>query len=97
MNPHRRDKQSLEDEPIRVLRFLEVFSMQTSRREFFEAAAIGGVAATVSGFDLQPAYGLKRQALPLLPPASAKCSIELHETLIFVPSCLSESEFGSKQ
>ena len=29
---------------------------QTSRREFFRVAAVGGVAATVFGFDLKPAY-----------------------------------------
>ncbi len=30
--------------------------MQTSRRDFFKIAAIGGAAATVFGFDLKPAY-----------------------------------------
>src|SRR5579872_6430513 len=30
--------------------------MQTSRRDFFKVAAVGGVAATVFGFDLKPAY-----------------------------------------
>ena len=30
--------------------------MQTSRRDFFKIAAVGGVAATVFGFDLKPAY-----------------------------------------
>src|ERR1700684_2966177 len=30
--------------------------MQTSRRDFFRVAAVGGVAATVFGFDLKPAY-----------------------------------------
>jgi formate dehydrogenase major subunit len=29
---------------------------QTSRRDFFKIAAVGGVAATVFGFDLKPAY-----------------------------------------
>jgi len=29
---------------------------ETSRRDFFKVAAIGGVAATVFGFDLKPAY-----------------------------------------
>jgi formate dehydrogenase major subunit len=28
----------------------------TSRREFFKVAAVGGIAATVFGFDLKPAY-----------------------------------------
>src|ERR1700723_1157672 len=30
--------------------------MQTSRRDFFKVAAVGGVAATIFGFDLKPAY-----------------------------------------
>ena len=30
--------------------------MQTSRRDFLKVAAVGGVAATVFGFDLKPAY-----------------------------------------
>ena len=30
--------------------------MQTSRRDFFKVAAVGGAAATVFGFDLKPAY-----------------------------------------
>ena len=30
--------------------------MQTSRREFFKVSAVVGVAATVFGFDLKPAY-----------------------------------------
>src|SRR5258708_8006792 len=30
--------------------------MPTSRRDFFRVAAVGGVAATVFGFDLKPAY-----------------------------------------
>ena len=30
--------------------------MQTSRRDFFRVAAVGGVAATFFGFDLKPAY-----------------------------------------
>ena len=30
--------------------------MQTSRRDFFKVAAVGGAAATIFGFDLQPAY-----------------------------------------
>ena len=29
---------------------------QTSRREFFKATVVGGVAATIFGFDLKPAY-----------------------------------------
>src|SRR5271168_2273991 len=35
--------------------------MQTSRRDFFRVAAIGGVAATVFGFDLKPAYAQLKQ------------------------------------
>src|SRR6202451_3815781 len=34
----------------------EVPSMQTSRRDFFKVAAVGGVAAPIFGFDLKPAY-----------------------------------------
>ena len=30
--------------------------METTRREFFRIAAVGGVAATAFGFDLKPAY-----------------------------------------
>ena len=30
--------------------------MSTSRRDFFKVAGVGGVAATVFGFDLKPAY-----------------------------------------
>jgi formate dehydrogenase major subunit len=30
--------------------------MQTSRRDFFKLAAVGGVATTIFGFDLKPAY-----------------------------------------
>ena len=30
--------------------------METSRRDFFKVAAVGGVAATIFGFDLKPAY-----------------------------------------
>ena len=33
-----------------------VLVAQTSRRDFFKIAAVGGVAATVFGFDLKPAY-----------------------------------------
>jgi formate dehydrogenase major subunit len=35
--------------------------MDTSRREFFKVAALGGVAATVFGFDLAPAYAQLRE------------------------------------
>src|SRR5580693_6160735 len=35
--------------------------METSRREFFKIAAIGGVAATIFGFDLTPAYAQMRE------------------------------------
>jgi formate dehydrogenase major subunit len=35
--------------------------METSRREFFKIAAIGGVAATIFGFDLAPAYAQLRE------------------------------------
>jgi len=35
--------------------------MQTSRRDFFKIAAVGGVAATVFGFDLKPAYAQLKQ------------------------------------
>jgi len=28
--------------------------MQTSRRDFFRVASVGGVAATIFGFDLKP-------------------------------------------
>src|SRR5260370_2296430 len=34
----------------------EVPPMPTSRRDFFRVAAVGGVAATIFGFDLKPAY-----------------------------------------
>ena len=30
--------------------------MQTSRGDFFKVAAVGGVTASVFGFDLKPAY-----------------------------------------
>src|SRR6202158_203952 len=30
--------------------------MQQSRRDFFKAATVGAVCATIFGFDLQPAY-----------------------------------------
>jgi formate dehydrogenase major subunit len=39
----------------------EVSEMETSRREFFKIAAIGGVAATIFGFDLAPAYAQLRE------------------------------------
>jgi formate dehydrogenase major subunit len=35
--------------------------METSRREFFKIAAVGGVAATIFGFDLAPAYAQLRE------------------------------------
>src|ERR1700689_744519 len=35
--------------------------METSRREFFKIAAIGGVAETIFGFDLAPAYAQLRE------------------------------------
>jgi formate dehydrogenase major subunit len=35
--------------------------METSRREFFKIAALGGVAATIFGFDLAPAYAQLRE------------------------------------
>jgi formate dehydrogenase major subunit len=35
--------------------------MDTSRREFFKIATLGGVAATVFGFDLAPAYAQLRE------------------------------------
>ena len=35
--------------------------METSRRDFFKIAALGGAAATVFGFDLQPAYAQLRE------------------------------------
>jgi len=35
--------------------------MDTSRREFFKIAALGGMAATVFGFDLAPAYAQLRE------------------------------------
>src|ERR1700737_2092983 len=34
--------------------------MATSRRDFMKISAVGGVAATVFGFDLQPAYAQLR-------------------------------------
>jgi len=34
--------------------------METSRRDFFKIAAVGGTAATVFGFDLAPAYAQMR-------------------------------------
>jgi formate dehydrogenase major subunit len=39
----------------------EVPEMETSRREFFKIAALGGVAATIFGFDLAPAYAQLRE------------------------------------
>jgi len=40
--------------------------MQQSRRDFFKAATVGAVGATIFGFDLQPAYAqlkeLKKKA-----------------------------------
>jgi len=35
--------------------------METSRRDFLKVAAIGGVSATVLGFDLKPAYAQLRE------------------------------------
>src|SRR5271165_868835 len=35
--------------------------METSRRDFFKIAAVGGVAATAFGFDLAPAYAALRE------------------------------------
>jgi formate dehydrogenase major subunit len=35
--------------------------METTRRDFFKIAAIGGAAATVFGFDLSPAYAQLRE------------------------------------
>jgi formate dehydrogenase major subunit len=35
--------------------------METSRRDFFKIATLGGVAATVFGFDLAPAYAQLRE------------------------------------
>lgn len=35
--------------------------MNTTRRDFFKAATIGGAAATIFGFDLQPAYAQLKQ------------------------------------
>ena len=35
--------------------------METSRREFFKLAALGGVGATIFGFDLTPAYAQLRE------------------------------------
>jgi len=39
----------------------EVSGMETSRREFFKIAAIGGVAATIFSFDLTTAYAQLRE------------------------------------
>jgi formate dehydrogenase major subunit len=35
--------------------------METSRRDFFKIAALGGVSATIFGFDLAPAYAQLRE------------------------------------
>jgi anaerobic selenocysteine-containing dehydrogenase len=35
--------------------------MRTSRRDFFKFASVGRVAATVFGFDLQPAYAQRKE------------------------------------
>jgi len=35
--------------------------METTRRDFFKIAAVGGAAATVLGFDLKPAYAQLRE------------------------------------
>src|SRR6202521_2024496 len=35
--------------------------METNRREFLKVATLGGVAATVFGFDLKPAYAQLRE------------------------------------
>jgi len=35
--------------------------METTRRDFFKIAAVGGAAATVFGFDLKPAYAQLRE------------------------------------
>jgi len=35
--------------------------METTRRDFFRIAAVGGAAATVFGFDLKPAYAQLRE------------------------------------
>ena len=45
----------IESPPIDEL-VKETFLTETSRRDFFKIAAVGGAAATVFGFDLQPAY-----------------------------------------
>jgi hypothetical protein len=56
-------KQSPGSRKVRISVFWPVreASMQTSRRDFFKLAAVGGVAATVFGFDLKPAYAQLKQ------------------------------------
>lgn len=36
--------------------------MQTFRSDFFKVAAVGGVAASVFGFDLKPAYAQLKES-----------------------------------
>ena len=53
------ERDGVEYREIRVPRFLTGYgdsSMRTTRRDFFKAATVGAVGATIFGFDLQPSY-----------------------------------------
>ena len=60
--------------------------MQPTRREFLKATAIGGVAASVLGFDLTPAYAAVRElkiartteTRSTCPYCSVSCGVILH-------------------
>src|SRR5438105_4231132 len=61
-------------------------TMSTSRREFIKLSSIGGVAASVLGFDLRPAYA-QTQALKIArttetrstcPYCSVSCGVIIH-------------------
>ncbi len=60
--------------------------MNTSRRDFFKISAVGGVAATIFGFDLAPAYaqtqGLKisrtTETRSTCPYCSVSCGVIIH-------------------
>ncbi len=60
--------------------------MQPTRREFLKAATVGGVAASVLGFDLEPAYAAVRalkisrttETRSTCPYCSVSCGVIIH-------------------
>jgi formate dehydrogenase major subunit len=60
--------------------------MSTSRRDFLKITAVGGVAATALGFDLQPAYaqaqalkiGRTTETRSICPYCSVSCGVIIH-------------------